>query len=585
MSGRSALVHSQPPLDVGSAAKVTPDVSRIVNFIRKLDRLFRASRLTTRSWTRVSLISNLKLLKEPKYMSHPALRDADVLEKVYEESRILDLYHAMLVEDGFFSESEGYIAHVFSEIGAIGATIAGYQYQRLADRMVYHASSMWKHLWTHRRALLNNRALDSTPIKLDKLPPETIITYPADLPETFNLNSKSQELQSGSSDRLYLIMLMYGWAGLYKMRPDAAVSPYHRHLTLYYWICMTNHVDISTPQGDTLRPVLTCLQNIKEDSTKDALVREVFASGTGIDPAAFCIRINQHASRVAVTLNVRTPPGEDQTGLEMLFALQDLACHPLIFPSVAKYACHEASVRMTSQVLRSGIVSDPYTEFLLWYTSHMLSQRIMAYVHRTKSQNDSDTMRTLTSFFRGEDLIEELARGIDLLARRGTDLGPNYHSYPRESQLPSALTGRIKSVQELVVLTRFNAHAGRPFLESMKHGAHQAWWPTLRNIQKAAYLAPEATDRAVNMDISRQWSQVGAALGLSEEKERKRHEREASRRCAWAGCGLHWSTPDVSIKLKTCRGCGEVSYCGRGCQKTDWNQGRHKDKCRNRLKS
>lgn len=137
---------------------------------------------------------------------------------------------------------------------------------------------------------------------------------------------------------------------------------------------MTNHVDASTPQGDTLRPVLTCLQNIREEATRDALVREVFADGSGVEPSAFCGRINQHAYRVGVSLNVPTPKSEDTTGLEILHALLELACHPLLLRSLAEHHCHEVCVRMVTQLLRSGALSDPHTEYILWYSSHRLTQ-------------------------------------------------------------------------------------------------------------------------------------------------------------------------------------------------------------------
>lgn len=126
----------------------------------------------------------------------------------------------------------------------------------------------------------------------------------------------------------------------------------------------------------------------------------------------------------------------------------------------------------------------------------------------------------------------------------------------------------MKSIRETILLTRVSATVGRPFLESMKRAARETWWPTLRSIQKAARLTPAIADRTVNLEIMRQWLDLGIEMGLNEEKERKRHEREAVRRCAWAGCKWHWSSPDDSIKLKKCRGCGEVSYCGRECQKT-----------------
>lgn len=126
----------------------------------------------------------------------------------------------------------------------------------------------------------------------------------------------------------------------------------------------------------------------------------------------------------------------------------------------------------------------------------------------------------------------------------------------------------MQNIQEVLFVTRSSATVGRPFLESMKRAARETWWPTLRGIQKAAYQASATADRAVNLNIMRQWSKLGIELELDEEKERKRHEREAARRCAWTGCAWHWSTPDESLKLKKCRGCGEVSYCGRECQKT-----------------
>lgn len=114
--------------------------------------------------------------------------------------------------------AQGYIAHVFSGLGMIGMNTTSYQLHGMAKRMAHRAPSMWKHLWIHRRSLLNNPALSSAPVNLTTLPPETVITYPADWSGQFDPGSVAQQLQSGSSDRLVLILLMYGWTGLYKMR-------------------------------------------------------------------------------------------------------------------------------------------------------------------------------------------------------------------------------------------------------------------------------------------------------------------------------------------------------------------------------
>ena len=147
----------------------------------------------------------------------------------------------------------------------------------------------------------------------------------------------------------------------------------------------------------------------------------------------------------------------------------------------------------------------------------------------------------------------------------------DYFADHRDAKLPSMLTVRMAKVREILSLIKFstaNTRAGRTYLESMKRGAREVWWYTLHSMQKAAYLKAEAADHAVNLGILRQWSEIGIGFGLDEEKERKRHERDAVRRCAWAGCNWHWSTPGESVKLKQCKGCGEVSYCGRECQRT-----------------
>lgn len=92
------------PVNMQSTAKSTPDVLRIVKFIRKLDRFFRVKRLTTRSWVDTLLFNHLDKLSNSDHLAHPALRDPAILENVYEQSRLLDLYHNMLLEDDFFDQ-------------------------------------------------------------------------------------------------------------------------------------------------------------------------------------------------------------------------------------------------------------------------------------------------------------------------------------------------------------------------------------------------------------------------------------------------------------------------------------------------
>ncbi|KZV66281.1 hypothetical protein PENSPDRAFT_97104 [Peniophora sp. CONT] len=53
--------------------------------------------------------------------------------------------------------------------------------------------------------------------------------------------------------------------------------------------------------------------------------------------------------------------------------------------------------------------------------------------------------------------------------------------------------------------------------------------------------------------------------------------------CAWREC--KWQNrDDAGVKLMACKGCGEVRYCGRECQRRDWLKGGHKGRCGTRLK-
>ncbi|GJE93336.1 zinc finger MYND domain-containing protein [Phanerochaete sordida] len=52
----------------------------------------------------------------------------------------------------------------------------------------------------------------------------------------------------------------------------------------------------------------------------------------------------------------------------------------------------------------------------------------------------------------------------------------------------------------------------------------------------------------------------------------------AFERCAWRECLCSRHKP--AHKLRSCRGCEQVVYCGKRCQKSDWEQGGHRERCR-----
>ena len=66
--------------------------------------------------------------------------------------------------------------------------------------------------------------------------------------------------------------------------------------------------------------------------------------------------------------------------------------------------------------------------------------------------------------------------------------------------------------------------------------------------------------------LAKDWSTFGEALGLDPAEERERHQKAARNRCSWSECQYYREKPD-NVGLSTCKGCGEVRYCGRECQR------------------
>ncbi|KZV73037.1 hypothetical protein PENSPDRAFT_324621 [Peniophora sp. CONT] len=188
-------------------------------------------------------------------------------------------------------------------------------------------------------------------------------------------------------------------------------------------------------------------------------------------------------------------------------------------------------------------------------------------------------MRALCSL---GDAFYLLSRAVDLLAQHG----PELHVYD------APLSDPMKQFEITLMLTirlychnvgkwsRGNHPEHTPQdVEDMKVAARVDWWPSLRALQTVKYRAMRTPQRKYYDRVLSAWTELGRVLGLDAEKERKRHEHEAAQRCTWFACPDHRSTPSMGT-LKACKGCGEVRYCGRECQRRDWNKGGHKEKCR-----
>ena len=94
------------------------DTTYLLRTIRRLSKLFRVKRLTTRASVVDSQL--LDCLTEVQLaIHHPNLVHDGNLQKIYEDSRLVDLLHDMILEDDFFAEPHVRIIAGFSQRNAL----------------------------------------------------------------------------------------------------------------------------------------------------------------------------------------------------------------------------------------------------------------------------------------------------------------------------------------------------------------------------------------------------------------------------------------------------------------------------------
>ena len=97
-------------------------------------------------------------------------------------------------------------------------------------------------------------------------------------------------------------------------------------------------------------------------------------------------------------------------------------------------------------------------------------------------------------------------------------------------------------------------------VSGIKDGLRETWWPALMR------LRPAYSREGVRL-LVRSAVDLGKLLGLDPREEEARHTRSLKTRCSWWVCSHSTARNDHDFVLPTCKGCGEVRYCSRDCQK------------------
>ncbi|VDB99488.1 unnamed protein product [Peniophora sp. CBMAI 1063] len=176
-------------------------------------------------------------------------------------------------------------------------------------------------------------------------------------------------------------------------------------------------------------------------------------------------------------------------------------------------------------------------------------------------------------------IVELLARGTRLAAHlRSTE--PDSSAVEQRDAYDSCILSlkRFSTIAQAV-----NMRAGKNNLRKiLRQAMRREWYPTLLHIRDVQTLIL-SNHRAKYTSLVSAWKTFGEVVGMDEAQAKKDHDHKVKRDarfCSWADCQYHGSPPP---NLLACKGCGEVRYCSKSCQRKDWYNGRHKLRCR-RLK-
>ncbi|KZV72943.1 hypothetical protein PENSPDRAFT_649363 [Peniophora sp. CONT] len=263
-----------------------------------------------------------------------------------------------------------------------------------------------------------------------------------------------------------------------------------------------------------------------------------------------------------------------------LLAVWAVAASPDIRPYVDMHGLFEGVNRAMSHL--DSTHPDTEDRLRIWD----LAQDIIRLLHSKRLTLGTPYCFAYSESVRGEDITDHFARGVRLAAEMNGDVIFDGHLDPtgRLYEAISDHIGLIHHLPHVPPAERANPVYAGParLVEGMRTRAREVWWTSLCSLQAVEYRRPWETDppRTEFGSIIDIWKSYGNRLGLREDVEQKRHQRDARHHCAWPGCPLYVEGSQEG--LRACTGCGVSCYCSQDCQTEDWK--RHKKECK-RLKA
>ncbi|KZV61530.1 hypothetical protein PENSPDRAFT_658836 [Peniophora sp. CONT] len=448
---------------------------------------------------------------------------------------LVDLYQDLIVADGFF---QGPVLWIDRILGGLTAFVVNAKGDRMtADKVLARTSELFNSVWKNRKHV-------RLWTKYDHM-----------------YGEKNKYMEP-------IVCLIWHYADLYNTRygKKAGLDTFIPQVGLHCWVFVSGRDDLL--DDHSLEPLrfLDSSNGRLKGKERDEFIKNAVLGPGGIGPDAVVLRLIRELERESVLA------AEYQ---QTLGAILTLAYSPMLTPYFFEHQAHASLVKMVNRVVRG---KEPYRERTKgWRAGYKFHNELYLYfisevqTHRLKLR------------LRGEDVVSVMARGLDIVAEgltRGSPVALENWDHLR-SMLEEL--GTYKAIMKSAETSSGGGHDHRSKLvPGFRAGARADWWPSLQRLQTAAYKqGPGKRDETI-ATIMQEWTELGTVLGLSAEKERERHEREARHRCSWVACEKH-GVEVPQGDLRTCAGCGETRYCSRPCQKSDWTQGGHKQRCK-RLK-
>ncbi|KZV77762.1 hypothetical protein PENSPDRAFT_645365 [Peniophora sp. CONT] len=362
--------------------------------------------------------------------------------------------------------------------------------------------------------------------------------------------------------------LLTEYCQLYQDRYNLRYPPaetYIPHVALAFWMRDSEHIDLTDSASSALEALSGLLDPyvdvLKRHVICENFVQEAIIDGVGLE--AFCRRTELDISRQY------HPEDLCVYDYDVWHNLAGLMVSPKILPCLIARGTLDSLISLQAALMKipghteevHHVWNSMYTIFWKTYhehwRAHIQCHDVIPICH-----------------IPGEYLMDVMSMGLQQAATHGCKgrAGLLGDFLCQDIALTTKFFNDLRKEP-----ARFKPEARKLFAQC-RSSAPTKWYPALNALQVSAYRG--VMDEDLSRLLINAWLLFGLAVGLRPDKERARFERLKRVHCAWSLCAHHYAEPDV--QLKACQGCGEVRYCSRACQKSDWKA--HKGRCGNRVK-